>query len=957
MHAPINVKTTYTFLSSVIEVDDLINYAVTNKIDYLFICDKNMYGTMEFIRKCQLNNIMPIIGVDFGDLLLFAKNYEGYQNLLKLSTISTTNALTFDDYLNYKDNLIAIFMTDDALLKYKDIYDDYYIDYRLNCDGKKVFTKEVLSFDKNKLHILKCLNLLRDNKTVSDDYTFNEDCMYDDEQYLDNLMEMVHKCSFKLVDYHLNLPNYNSFNDTKGLSSEEYLYNLSVLGLTRRLGNNVNSTYKNRLLYELDIINKMGFANYFLIVYDFIKYAKTNGILVGPGRGSACGCLVSYSLGITEIDPIRYNLLFERFLNIERITMPDIDTDFPDNKRDDVIDYVVSKYGLKRVSGITTFGTFGSKMAIRDIGRVLNVPLVMVDEICKMLGKDESTLKDSLKNNIKLKGLIDSNNKLKSMYEIASSIEGMKRHTSIHAAGILLSNDDLDNYVPLVFNDGMYLSAYEASYLEDLGLLKMDFLGLRNLTIIDDIIKNINSKLSINLKFSNIPLNDAKTFELFQNGETQGIFQFESMGMRTFLKEMHPDSFMDLANANALYRPGPSANIPLYIKRKKGLLPVDYYDESLKDILSDTYGIIVYQEQIMQIANKMASYTLGEADILRRAMSKKKLELLVKEKDKFIEGAINNQYSREVAIKVFDLILSFASYGFNKSHSIAYTMIAYKMAYLKTNYPLYFYLAILNNGTLDNVKTNEYLKELKRMNIKVLKPDINKSYSDYKIYYNNIILPFTKIKGVSKTIATKIVEIREDGFSDIYDFFSKMVKANFPKNIYEVLINSDSLKCFNYNHQTLINNLETLINYGNLTKDLGSEFVLKPEITFYDEYDKMTLIENEKELFGMYLTNHPVMEYKLKNDNCINLCDVSKYFNKYVETIVLVDSVKEIKTKKGDAMLFVKASDEEESLDFVLFPETYRKYGMIEKGSILKLGGKVEKRNGFQIIVSKVERF
>ena len=293
MHAPINVKTTYTFLSSVIEVDDLINYAVTNKIDYLFICDKNMYGTMEFIRKCQLNNIMPIIGVDFGDLLLFAKNYEGYQNLLKLSTISTTNTLTFDDYLNYKDNLFAIFMADDDLLKYKDIYDDYYIDYRLNCDGKKVFTKEVLAFDKNKLHILKCLNLLRDNKTVSDDYTFNEDCLYDDEQYLDNLMEMVHKCSFKLVDYHLNLPNYNSFNDTKGLSSEEYLYNLSVLGLTRRLGNNVNSTYKNRLLYELDIINKMGFANYFLIVYDFIKYAKTNDILVGPGRGSACGCLVS----------------------------------------------------------------------------------------------------------------------------------------------------------------------------------------------------------------------------------------------------------------------------------------------------------------------------------------------------------------------------------------------------------------------------------------------------------------------------------------------------------------------------------------------------------------------------------------------------------------------------------------------------------------------------------------
>ena len=762
--------------------------------------------------------------------------------------------------------------------------------------------------------------------------------------------EFINKCHLELPKYSLNLPNYCDYNDTLGLDSDEYLYNLSIKGLNKRLNNQVTIKYKDRLLYELDVIKKMGFSNYFLIVYDYIKYAKMNNILVGPGRGSAAGSLVSFSLGITEVDPIKYNLLFERFLNIERITMPDIDTDFPDEKRDEIINYVTKKYGQDKVCLISTFGTFGSKMALRDMGRVMNVPLYIIDDLCKKIG--DKTLKEAIELN-NIKGFVESDNKIKKLYEVASKIEGLPRHSSIHAAGVVMANNPLVETIPLVYYDDKYLSAYESVYLEELGLLKMDFLGIRNLTIIDDTLNLIKEYKKIDLKFNEIPLDDIDTYKIFSNGDTLGIFQFESNGMRDFLMRLKPNSFTDIYNANAFYRPGPSSNIDLYIKRRHNLTETEYFDESLKDILKDTCGIIVYQEQIMEIAHVMADFTLGEADLLRRAMSKEKKEELMKYQDKFITNAIKKGYDKELVSNIYNLILSFASYGFNKSHSVAYSMISYKMAYLKAHYPLYFYLSLLKGALNDDIKTINYIKEMKKHNIKIIKPDINKSTDEFSIYYDNILLPFNIIKGIGSDVAKKIMKARDDGFSNIYDFFLKVVNNGISQNIIELLITSGCLDFFGYNRQTLINNIDSLINYGNLCKDLGSDFVLKPEINMSDEFEREILINQEKECFGFYLTNHPVSFYKNKIKS-INLIDINKYFNKNITCVVMIDKIKEITTKKGEKMAFLSCSDEEASCDITIFPNLYKELLNLSKSDIIKVDGRVERRSNYNIIANSI---
>ena len=701
----------------------------------------------------------------------------------------------------------------------------------------------------------------------------------------------------------------------------------------------------------------MGFANYFLVVYDFIKYAKNKGILVGPGRGSAAGSLVGFTLGITDIDPIKYNLLFERFLNSERITMPDIDTDFPDIYRDEVINYVTNKYGKKRVTNIITFGTMGSKMCIRDIGRVMNVALPDIDNISKIIGSRKDSLSDLIKIDTRLQDLIKNDRKIKKLMEVAVKVEGIKRHTSIHAAGVIIASEDLDNLVPLVYDKDLdiYISGYEASHLEDLGLLKMDFLGIKNLTTIMEISENVFDEENIKIDFKNIPLDDVDTLKLFQNGDTNGIFQFESSGMKNFLKELKPNSFIELSHAIALYRPGPAGNIPEFIKRKNDLSEIDYFHPNLESVLKDTYGIIIYQEQIMQIASIIAGYTLGQADILRRAMSKKKKEILEEERDKFILGAIKNGYQESLANKIYDLILKFASYGFNKSHSVAYTMVSYKMAFLKTHFKKQFYVSLLNSVISDINKTKEYLYEIKKYGLNILKPDINLSECSYKIYDSKILAPFNIIKGISKLTCNKIIEERSEPFKDIYDFFSRC--NSLTKSNYELLINAGCLDSFNYTRKTLINNLDSLINYASLCRDLDKEYVLKPEIIEENEYDNSYLINLEKELYGFYITNHPVLEYKLNNHDIINLNNIEKYFNKFVNLIVLVDKTREIETKKGDKMMFFTGSDEEIIGDFTMFPKVYNLYFDIKKGDILKVLGKIERRNGsYQIIVSKIEK-
>ncbi len=952
MYIPLLNKTTYTFLSSLLTVDDLIELAKNNNLQSIAICDSNMFGVMEFILKCQENNLNPLVGVDFKTRLLFAKNYDGYKNLLKLVSLQSEKELTKEDYDLYKNNLICI-----PLSEIENIYEDVF--YPLNSDNKEldnvIYLKELLYKNENDYETLKYLELLRDNKTITSDYTEKRNCYYKDidilKKALENTFKLANMCHLELPSFPLNLGVFD-----KQIDENSYLTNLSLKGLDKRLGGNIPHIYKERLKHELDVIHTMGFSNYFLVVYDFIKYAKSEGILVGPGRGSAAGSLVSYTLGITDIDPIKYDLLFERFLNPSRVTMPDIDTDFPDIYRDKVISYVNEKYGKKHVANIITFGTMGAKLCIRDIGRVMNVSLTDIDNITKIIGNRKEKLKELIKSDSRLKNLIEKDIKIKKLMEVAIKVEGIKRHTSVHAAGIIISNTPLDEIVPLIIDSSTkeYISGYEAIYLEKLGLLKMDFLGIKNLTTIMEIEEDVLKHENIKIDFRNIPLDDEETINLFKEGDTNGIFQFESEGMKKFLRELKPNDFIDLSNAIALYRPGPAASIPSFIKRRMGLEKVDYFTSSLESILKPTYGIIIYQEQIMQIASIIAGYSLGDADILRRAMSKKKKEVMELERDKFINGSLKNGYSKELAERIYNLIEKFASYGFNKSHSIAYTVVSYKMAYLKVHFKKYFYVSLLNSVISDTKKTVEYLYEMKKYQLNVLKPNIRYSTDSYIIKDNNIIAPFNLVKGISKVVCSKIIEVR-DNFIDIYDVFSKL--NSLTKTNFEMLIKIGSLDEFGYNRKTLIENLDSLMNYSSLCRDLDMVFVLKPEIIKVDEYSNIELINMEKELYGFYLSNHPSLNFKVLENNIIDLKDLEKYFNTSQNMIVLVESIHEITTKKGEKMLFFKGSDEERVVDFTVFPSTYQEYFEIRRGYILKIFGKIEKRNGnYQVIVSKIER-
>ena len=975
MYIPLYNLTNYTLLSSLLKIDDLLFYAQNNNINSIAITDTNMYGTMEFIKKCNSNNIKPIIGLtvileDY-KIVCLAKNYEGYKSLLKLSTIQNEKKVVLEDLKKYNKELIRI-LPYEYKNSYKELsksFKDLYLGYSTKKEELEssvltdniVFFRESLYLNKEDEYYLPFLYRIRDSKTITDDTSYetsNKELNITnineltDNKGLINTIKIADSCNIEFPKYELLLPLFDCSDP------EKYLFELSKKGLSKRLNGNIPDNYKERLSYELKIISEMGFPNYFLVVYDFIKYAKKNNILVGPGRGSAAGSLVAYSLGITDIDPLQYDLLFERFLNPERKTMPDIDTDFPDNKRDVVINYVREKYGNKRVSGIVTFGTLGAKQVIRDVSRVLNIPLHKVDSLCHYIPtftKDKIT--DFYKNNSLFRREIDSDESLKSMYKIASYIEGYPRHTSSHAAGIIMSKIDLDEVIPLTVGDGMYLSSFTMEYLEDLGLLKMDFLGLKNLTIISNIIDDIKTTYNETIDFSKIPLDDKEALKIFEEANTCGIFQFESAGMRNFLRKLKPNTFEDIFAAIALFRPGPAINIDSYIARKYGKEKITYPDESLKPILENTYGIFIYQEQIMQLARIYAGYSLGEADILRRAMSKKKIELIKHEEEKFIKQSVELGHDEKQAKEIFDLVLNFAGYGFNRSHSVAYSIIAYKMAYLKAHYKEVFFSNLLSNVIGSTEKTNEYLLEVKSNKIEIEKPSINKSSDHYIIDNNKIIYPISNIKSIGGVASNQILEERNKSkFIDIYDTFSRLVRTGIGKKTLETLIYADVFREFNFNRATLIFNLDSLYNYGELTKDLDESLVSKPEIIFQQELDEKDLLEKEKDIFGLYLSNHPTNMYRKDNKYAININEIPNHFNKTVDTLILVDKIKTINTKKGDKMAFLTGSDETGSMEYTLFPKVLDDYPRIKKGNLLKIRGKVEKRlNKYQIIVERIK--
>ena len=738
--------------------------------------------------------------------------------------------------------------------------------------------------------------------------------------------------------------------------SKKFLVNLSRKGLSKRLEGKITKPYLERLNYELDIILKMHFEDYFLVVYDYIKYAKQNGILVGPGRGSAAGSLVSYCLGITDVDPLKYNLLFERFLNPERITMPDIDTDFPDNKRDQVIEYVRDKYGDKNVASIITFGTLGGRASVRDVGRVLNISTKYLDLICKKI-PFKGTLKALKHQDREINVLIENDDKLKLLYNIVELIEGNKRHTSIHAAGIVISYESLDEILPLKSGDELNLTEYTMDYLEELGLIKMDFLGIRNLSIIDNIITSVYETLGEKLDFNNIPFDDPKVMELFAKGETTGIFQFESEGMKRFLKDLKPRNFEDLCAAIALFRPGPANNIPSFIRRKEGREEITYIDETLKDILKETNGIIVYQEQIMLIAREYAGYTLAEADILRRAMSKKKYDVLKMEEDRFISKALEKGRDEETAKKLFDLILAFAGYGFNKSHSVSYSIVAYKMAYLKCYYPKHFYASLLSGVVGSEEKTKEYLREVKKLGIKFLPPDINKSLDkEYTISNDKIVFPLSAIRNVGGVISNFIVKQRTEPYKDIYDFLKRTIEKTNNRKVLESLIYAHAFDSF-YNINTLISNLDNILNYVELSKDIEEDLLLKPTINEKEELPLEDILEKEKQVFGFYLTSHKTEKYKLNSPDITDIYDIKEKLNKRVVVIVSVEKIKEIITKKNETMCFLTSSDNTGTTVLIVFPDLYKQINNFKKNEILKVHGKIEKRfDEYQIICNEIER-
>ena len=974
MYIPLFNKSNYSLLSSLLKIDDIIKYAKNNNISSISLTDVNMYGTMEFIKKCRENDIKAIVGLNVilekYNIVLLATSYQGYKSLIKLSTIQNERRVEEDDLKTYNADLVCLlpFEYKENIETLKKIYSNLYLGYKNKKEETEallltpdiVFLRQNLYFNKTDSTYLPYLYRIRDGKTISeetdydiDDHELNIENILEltDNKGLINTMKIADSCNLVFPKATNLLPIYEC-NDPA-----TYLFELCKAGLTKRCNGEIPQEYKSRLTYELKVINEMGFSNYFLVVYDFIKFAKKNKILVGPGRGSAAGSLVAYSLGITDIDPLKYDLLFERFLNPERKTMPDIDTDFPDNRRDEVIEYVIEKYGKKRVSGIVTFGTLSAKQVIRDVSRVLNIPGYKVDSLSKLIpGFTKDKLKDFYEKSPAFRSRIDSDTSLTEMYKIALKLEGFPRHTSSHAAGIVMSRVDLDEVVPLTVGDNMYLTSYSMEYLEDLGLLKMDFLGLKNLTIIDNILTDIKNQTGKAIDFSKIPLDDKETIKIFEEANTSGIFQFESTGMRNFLRRLKPNSFEDIFAAIALFRPGAAINIDSYIRRKHGEEKIEYLDPSLESITKNTYGILVYQEQIMQVARLYANYTYGEADILRRAMSKKKIDLLKNEEEKFISKSIAAGHDKEKSKSIFELILNFAGYGFNRSHSVAYSIIAYKMAYLKCHYKTIFFANLLTNVIGSESKTHEYIMEAKANKIEVLKPTINDSGDRYLVKDNKIIYPLSNIKSIGTVVTKSIEEAKNNqNFTDIYDCFSRLYIKGIGKKTFEVLIYANVFKEFNYNRATLIYNLDSLFNYAELTKDIDPSLVMKPEIEIQKEYRSDFLLEKEKDVFGFYLSSHPTNLFKKDNPYCIPLNEIEKYLSKKVDTLILVDKIKIINTKNGEKMAFLTGSDETSTMEYTLFPKVYNEYSDIQKGDLLKVRGRVEKRlNQYQIIVEKV---
>ncbi len=800
---------------------------------------------------------------------------------------------------------------------------------------------------------------------------------------LENTGKIAKRCN---VDFDFSSRHLPSYDVPDGKAPFEYLKELCYSGLEKRY-ENIDKSLTDRLDFELSVINNMGFVDYFLIVWDFIHYAKNNGVMVGPGRGSAAGSIVAYTLGITGIDPIRYNLLFERFLNPARVTMPDIDIDFEPEGRQKVINYVVEKYGVDKVSQIITFGTMKAKLAIRDVGRALNIPYAEVDKVAKLVPNDlKMTIDKALDVSDELKALYNDDKNIKKLIDMARKLEGLPRHKSTHAAGVVITEEPTVTYIPLQTNDEAVTTQFVKDTVEELGLLKMDFLGLRNLTIIENAVKIIERNKGIKIDMSKISYDIKEVYENISTGNTDGVFQIESAGMKSFMQELKPTSLEDIIAGISLYRPGPMESIPMYIHNKNHPEDITYKHPLLKDILDVTYGCMVYQEQVMQIVRTMAGYSLGDADLLRRVISKKKMDKMEIERQNFIygkkddegnviiKGCVANGIDENVAKDIFDEMYDFANYAFNKSHAAAYAYITYQTAYLKTFYPVE-YMASLISSVDDLEKANGYIVNAKKMGISLYPPDVNKSFDTFTVEDNAIRFGLSVVKNVGRSFIQRIVKEREENgeFLGFSDFISRMIDKDINKRAVESLIMCGAFDSFGIKRAQLMAVYEDVINSEGVSKkgNVSGQITLfdeetPEEIDFpnINEFSNRELLKMEKKTIGMYLSGHPCEEYsdKISKITKFTIGDVLTAVEKdeegnfqivndkicdgmFIKLCGIISTRKNKITRNSSQMAFVTIEDVFGSIEVLVFPKVLTKYSyLLEEESIVVIEGKLSLR-------------
>lgn len=804
------------------------------------------------------------------------------------------------------------------------------------------------------------------------------------QEAITNTNLIAERCNVEFEFHKLKLPR---FDVPDGKTAEAFLRETCHEGLYKRYAN-VTPELEERLNYELDIITQMGFVDYFLIVGDFIRYAKDQGIPVGPGRGSAAGSIVAYTLEITNIDPIKYQLLFERFLNPERVSMPDIDIDFCYERRQEVIDYVIRKYGADCVSQIITFGTLSAKAVIRDVGRALNMPYAEVDKISKMVPNElKITIKKALEMNSDLRELYESDERIKYLIDTSMKLEGLPRHSSMHAAGVVIADRPVMEYVPLNASDGLLITQYTMTTLEELGLLKMDFLGLRTLTVIDNAVKLVEKNHGIHLDINHIDDHNSKVYELIASGNTEGIFQLESAGMKNFMKELEPNCLEDIIAGVSLYRPGPMDFIPKYVAGKRDANSISYTHPKLEPILENTYGCIVYQEQVMQIVRDLAGYSLGRSDLLRRAMGKKKVDVMKKEREIFLHGdgkevpgCVANGIEEAVANKIFDEMIDFAKYAFNKSHAAAYAVVAYQTAYLKTYYKVEFMAALMTSVMENTSKITGYMETCKKMNIEVLPPDINEGFAYFDAKDNKIIFGLAAIKNVGKNVVDRIVEERQANgkFKSLTDFYNRMETKDTNKRSIESLILAgafDTLGGKRSQYLAVYKQIADGISHSRKNNISGqidlfgfgaSEEVVEDKDHLPDilEFDSKELLAYEKEVLGIYLSGHPLDKVRSELERYITITsdafildeddeeqEITITDGQHVIIGGMVAEKKVIFTKSNKKMAFVNLEDLRGMMEVVIFPNLYEQFARYEEDAVLLIKGRISIKEETNVVV------